>query len=252
MRLLKCDGDGEVSLTNHPANNVPSYAILSHRWGEDSEEVTFGDINDRTSKSKAGYHKIRFCAQQAACDNLPYFWVDTCCIDKTSSSELQEAINSMFSWYRKADKCYVYLRDVPPAGERYENHWEHYFRRSEWFKRGWTLQELLAPDPESLEFFSRDGERLGNKRELEQQIHDITGIPLTALRGTPLSQFNVEQRFSWAKSRRTTRGEDKAYSLFGIFDVLIPLLPCEGEEKALKRLKKEVDKPLKSRRLPST
>jgi hypothetical protein len=257
MRLLECGEDGEFSLTEEYVGSVPSYAILSHRWGKDSEEVTFRDIKDGTGKSKAGYDKIRFCARQAACDKLAYFWVDTCCIDKSSSLELQEAINSMFSWYKKADKCYIYLRDVPPARERHaserfsEHHWEHYFRRSEWFTRGWTLQELVAPGPESTEFFSREGERLGNKKDLERQIHDITGIPLAALRGTALSQFGVEQRLSWAKGRQTTRGEDKAYSLFGIFDVQLPFLPGEGEEKALKRLQKEIDKPLKSNRLPS-
>ncbi|KAH8648756.1 heterokaryon incompatibility protein-domain-containing protein [Tricladium varicosporioides] len=250
MRLLRYSEDGEFSLTEDYIDNVPPYAILSHRWGKDSEEVAFRDIKDRTGKSKIGYEKIRFCARQAACDNLAFFWVDTCCIDKSSSFELQEAINSMFDWYKKADKCYVYLRDVSlrelQASEQVSEYsWEHYFRRSEWFTRGWTLQELLAPGPESMEFFSREGERLGTKKDLEQEIHDITEIPLAALRGTALSQFDVEQRLSWAKGRQTTRGEDKAYSLFGIFDVQLPFLPGEGEEKALKRLQKEIDKPLK-------
>jgi hypothetical protein len=123
--------------------------------------------------------------------------------------------------------------------------WESAFRGSRWFTRGWTLQELLAPD--SVEFFSREGKRLGDKRALERQIHEITGIPVTALRGTPLSQFDAEERLLWAKSCQTTHKEDKAYSLFGIFDIQIPLLYGEGSDRALKRLREEIDKPVKGK-----
>ncbi|KAH6667462.1 vegetative incompatibility protein HET-E-1 [Halenospora varia] len=197
------------------------------------------------------YNKIRFCGEQARCNGLQYFWVDTCCIDKSSSSELQEAINSMFRWYQNAAKCYVYLSDVSTrkwkASDQFSEYtWESAFRSSRWFTRGWTLQELLAPGLDSVEFFSYEGDRLGDKRTLEQQIHEITGIAIPALRGTPLSQFNVGDRLSWAENRQTTREEDKAYSLFGIFDVQIPLLYGEKRDKAFKRLLKEIDKPLKS------
>jgi hypothetical protein len=99
-----------------------------------------------------------------------------------------------------------------------------------------------------VEFFSREGKRLGDKRALERQIHEITKIPITALRGTPLSQFDVDNRFLWGENRQTTREEDKAYSLFGIFDIQIPLLYGEGKDKALKRLLEEIDKPLKGKR----
>src|SRR5436190_15715650 len=112
MRLLKFEGDGEFSLIEFIGDKIPPYAILSHTWGADGEEVTFKDLMEGTGKSKAGYQKIRFCGEQAATDGLQYFWVDTCCIDKSSSAELQEAINSMFRWYRNAAKCYVYLSDV--------------------------------------------------------------------------------------------------------------------------------------------
>src|SRR5436309_239132 len=112
MRLLKLNNTGEFSLTEFVGNNIPRYAILSHTWGADDEEVTFKDLGEGTAKSKAGYYKIRFCEEQAANDGLQYFWVDTCCIDKLSSAELSEAINSMFRWYRDAAKCYVYLSDV--------------------------------------------------------------------------------------------------------------------------------------------
>jgi hypothetical protein len=167
-----------------------------------------------------------------------------CCIDKSSSTELTEAINSMFRWYKNASKCYVYLSDVSKSGHATDVQsspatWEAAFRKSRWFRRGWTLQELIAPA--SVEFFSREGNRLGSKRSLEQHIHDITGIPIRALRGEFLKGFEVEERLSWAKHRETKRQEDKAYSLLGIFDIQMPLLYGEGREKALVRLRKEID-----------
>ncbi|KAG4428261.1 hypothetical protein IFR05_016257 [Cadophora sp. M221] len=246
MRLLHFNNDGDFSLTEFFEDDIPEYAILSHRWG--AEEVTFKDITYGTSKAKAGYGKIQFCGEQARRDGLEYFWVNTYCIDKSSSAELSEAINSMFRWYQKATRCYVYLSDVSTRERKAsdasaECTWESALRASKWFTRGWTLQELLAP--RSVEFFSREGNQLGNKRTLEQQIHEITGVPATALRENPLSQFDIDERFSWAKSRQTTRGEDKAYSLFGIFDVQMPLLYGEGEVKAFQRLREAIDKPLK-------
>src|SRR6266536_5034675 len=112
MRLLERNSDGEFSLTEFYEYNTPPYAILSHTWGPDNEEVTFGDLVDGIGKSKAGYNKIRFCGEQAGYDGIQYFWVDTCCINKSSSFELTEAINSMFRWYQNAHKCSVYLSDV--------------------------------------------------------------------------------------------------------------------------------------------
>ncbi|KAH9203202.1 hypothetical protein DL95DRAFT_164231 [Leptodontidium sp. 2 PMI_412] len=253
MRLLQSDDDGNLSLTEFFESAIPNYAILSHRWGTD--EVTFKDLIDGTSKSKAGgYSKIQFCGEQARRDGLKYFWVDTCCIDKSSSAELSEAINSMFRWYQKAARCYVYLSDVSIRKQKASDTfaqctWESAFLASKWFTRGWTLQELLAP--RSVEFYSREGKSLGNKRTLEQQIHEITGVPATALRENSLSQFDVDERFSWAKSRQTTRGEDKAYSLFGIFDVQMPLLYGEGEAKAFLRLREAIDRPLKGKSYPN-
>jgi len=233
MRLLERNSADVFSLTkDFVGDDVPEYSILSHTWGPDTEEVTFRDLMDGTGKSKAGYNKIRFCGEQARRDGLQYFWVDTCCIDKSNNNELSEAINSMFRWYRNAAKCYVYLSDVPrPAFDTNDDA----LRESRWFTRGWTLQELLAPG--SVEFFSQEGNRLGDKRSLERQIHEITGIAVPALRGTPLSQFGVDERFSWAVNRQTTRKEDKAYSLLGIFDIYMPLIYGEGEKNAFKRLK---------------
>ncbi|PQE05703.1 hypothetical protein CJF31_00004436 [Rutstroemia sp. NJR-2017a BVV2] len=242
MRLLKCDENGNFSLTNDlVGEKFPKYAILSHTWGD--EEVTFKDMVEGTGKGKAGYGKIRFCARQAERDNLQYFWVDTCCIDKSNNTELSEAINSMFRWYRDADRCYVYLSDVPiigyeELGEQPQPPSESAFQESRWFTRGWTLQELLAPA--SVEFFTREGTPVGDKRSLEQKIHKITGIPVPALQGTPLSQFEVDERFAWAQARETTREEDSAYCLLGIFGVFVALIYGEGREHAIGRLKKEV------------
>lgn len=180
MRLLELNSDGEFSLTELYGNKTPPYAILSHTWSADNEEVTFVDLMDGVGKSKPGYNKIRFCGEQARYDGIQHFWVDTCCIDKSSSSELTEAINSMFRWYQNAHKCYVYLSDVL-KGNCDENHnllrstWKSAFRNSRWFTRSWTLQELIAPT--SVEFFSSDGKRLGDKISMEQQVTRLPVFP---------------------------------------------------------------------------
>ncbi|KAH8589204.1 NACHT domain-containing protein [Bisporella sp. PMI_857] len=239
MRLLHYNGDGEFSLTEFFETDIPEYAILSHTW--EGEEVTFEDLQNGTGTKKAGYEKIRFCAEQAKRDDLQYFWVDTCCIDKSSSAELAEAINSMFRWYRTSTKCYVYLSDVSrTAVNTYDQGWESAFRKSRWFTRGWTLQELIAPT--SVEFFCRESKRIGSKSSLEQQIHEITGIPKSALQGAYLSQFSDKERYSWIQPRQTKVEEDKAYSLLGIFDVQMPLRYGEGMANAFKRLEEEIDK----------
>jgi hypothetical protein len=202
MRLLQYNNRGDFSLTEFFESNIPKYAILSHRWGP--EEVTLADLKNGNGKKMAGYGKIQFCGEQAERDGLQYFWVDTCCIDKSNSTELAEAINSMFRWYQKAARCYVYLSDVSTRKRKAsdtatECTWESAFRDSEWFTRGWTLQELLAP--RSVEFFSRNRERLGDKGTLKRQIQEITAIPISALEGALLSQFSVEERLSWAEDR---------------------------------------------------
>jgi hypothetical protein len=251
MRLLQSDSDGNLSLTEFIEDDIPKYAILSHRWG--AEEVTFRDLTDGTSKVKAGYGKIQFCGEQARRDGLQYFWVDTCCIDKSNSTELAEAINSMFRWYRDATKCYVYLLDVSRlhsnSADNSNEAWESTFRKSEWFRRGWTLQELIAPA--SVDFFSRERELLGNKASLERHICEVTGIPASALRGNPLSDFSIAERLSWAVNRETFRQEDKAYSLLGIFDVNMLPIYSEGKDKAMNRLREEIDKASKGKGCPS-
>jgi hypothetical protein len=243
MRLLHYTSSGELAWTKDLIGDdkIPSYAILSHTWDE-GQEVTFDDLMKNIGKSKTGYDKIRFCASQAKRDGLYYFWVDTCCIDKSNNAELSEAIISMFRWYKNAERCYVYLSDVSsrPSGEDSDAHRKRkpVIRKSRWFTRGWTLQELIAPV--SVEFFSKDGERLGDKRSLIETLHEITGIAVQALGGSPMTRFTVDERMRWAQGRNTKREEDAVYSLLGIFDVQMPLLYGEGQEKAWHRLRREI------------
>jgi hypothetical protein len=246
MRLLQYNNGSDFSLTEFFESDIPKYAILSHRW--EAEESTFEDLQNGTGKKKAGYKKIGFCGEQARRDGLKYFWVDTCCIDKSSSAELSESINSMFRWYHKSTICYVYLSDVWRTAVNTDDlAWESAFRNCNWLTRGWTLQELIAP--KSVKFFSMEGKLLGDKLTLERQVCDITGIPAKALRGSPLCDFSIAERMSWAGRRKTTREEDQAYSLLGIFDITIPVIYGEGKDRAMQRLREEIEKASKGRSL---
>jgi hypothetical protein len=251
MRLLRRNDVSEFSLTKDLHDNIPRYAILSHTWGADAEEATFRDLMDGTGKNKAGYDKIRFCGEQARREGIHNFWVDTCCIDKSNHTELAEAITSMFSWYQNATVCYVYLSDISITDhdqiDLSSQSWHSDFRTSRWFTRGWTLQELIAP--QSVVFFCSNGNRLGDRKSLERLLHDITGIAVSALRGTSLSTFNEIERWSWAEHRETKRAEDKAYSLLGIFGISMPHLYGEGADNAFRRLREELHKRAKKRNL---
>jgi hypothetical protein len=244
MRLLERKPNGDLVFRNFVGIKPPPYAILSHTWGADGDEVLFHDIESGTGKSKAGYRKIHFCAEQTAADGLAYFWVDTCCIDKKDAVELQTAITSMFSWYENAERCYVYLPDVSVRDCVAEIHqlrhvWEPAFRQSRWFTRGWTLQELLAPT--TVDFFTLEGKQFGSRLSLATIIHEVTGIVERALieRG-PMIDFSVDERMSWAAQRNTKLEEDQIYSLLGIFDISMTLIYGEGREKAQRRLKREI------------
>jgi len=244
MRLLKRLPGGDFDLVSFDDDDLPPYAILSHTWTE-GQEVTYNELVAGTGKHKTGYQKIYFCSSRAAADGLEYFWVDTCCINRSTSVELDTAINSMFRWYQRASKCYVYLSDVSAPeddtdAEAIRTTWEIFFRRSRWFTRGWTLQELLAPV--SVEFFSENGKRLGSKISLEQEIHEITKVPVQVLRGQSPADFGVDERMSWAATRTTTLKEDKVYCLLGIFGVFLPLIYGEGESYATLRLREEIQK----------
>ncbi|KAF2253361.1 HET-domain-containing protein [Trematosphaeria pertusa] len=238
MRLLRLDDGPSFSLADFAEDEAPRYAILSHTWGRDGDEVTYKDIVDGTGSAKAGYDKLRFCAAQAKNDRLDYCWIDTCCIDKTSAAELTESINSMFRWYQNAAKCYVFLADVSTPTS--EGDRDSQLRNSRWFTRGWTLQELIAP--RCVEFFSQQRERLGDRKSLEKQIHQVTGISVHALRGEPLPHFPTDERMSWAANRSTKRPEDKVYSLLGIFDIHMEAIYGEGEHHAFRRLFRELEK----------
>jgi hypothetical protein len=245
MHLLEYNKDEELILTSFDDDKLPLYAILSHRWGEEAEEVSFEDIAGNAGKDKSGYQKIRFCREQAKCDNLQYFWIDTCCINKANKAEHSVAIQSMFRWYRNAARCYVYLSDVSVLSSGNEREagslpWDSEFRNSEWFTRGWTLQELLAP--RVVEFFSRNGRKLGDRVSLKSQIHEVTTIPHEVLEGSPLFQFSVDERFRWGQNRHTKVKEDAAYSLSGIFDVDMAPVYGEGAEQAFGRLHDKIRK----------
>ena len=214
--------------------HAPPYAILSHRWQDG--EVSLQEMQNGTAATKPGYSKIVETCAQARRDNLAYAWVDTCCIDKTSSAELSEAINSMYRWYREAKICYAFLVDVVEDDVR-TGAGATAFKGSAWFTRGWTLQELLAPA--DLEFFNSSWAKIGTKESLSFAIAATTGIDLNALRGGNLAAFSVAQRMSWAARRTTTIKEDMAYCLFGLFGVNMPMLYGEGE-RAFIRLQEEI------------
>jgi len=289
MRLLRA-----VDMTFHEfeGSSIPPYAILSHRW--EGEEVTYQEMRDRASATatrfrstndqelksqtaaterKSGFKKIRQCCEQASEDMIEYVWVDTCCIDKSSSAELSEAINSMYVWYQQSIVCYAYLTDVHTwptyraedadgawAGiidiyERQDGNggglksrwdsghvlaWQRlepitHVMNSAWWTRGWTLQELIAPS--EMIFYANNSpgwSKIGDKRALLELIVKRTGIEKHILLGGDVMKCSVAQRMSWASERETTRTEDLAYCLLGLFGVNMPLLYGEGSKAFLR------------------
>ena len=234
MRLLNVNS---LELEEFIGDSAPKYAILSHTWT--TEEVTFQDWTNRaTRQKKKGYSKILGACRQARVDLLQYIWVDTNCIDKSSSAELSEAINSMYPWYSNSAICYGYLVDVPTETVDKCKERDSSFRKSRWFSRGWTLQELIAP--KNFIFYSTTWVALGSRFSLAQTISEVTLIDRACLmHGFNRDKYSVARRMSWASDRTTTRPEDTAYSLFGLFDVNMPLLYGEGS-KAFIRLQEEI------------
>ncbi|KAG4443738.1 hypothetical protein IFR05_000827 [Cadophora sp. M221] len=218
MRLLNTT---TLALHEFFGVDIPPYAILSHRW--EGREVTFQDLQSEPRPASPSFSKVTKCCAQAVSNGIEWAWIDTCCIDKTSSAELSEAINSMFRWYREAQICYAYLFDVPDGGD-----WEtrqkgdSAFRKSQWFARGWTLQELLAP--EMVVFFDADWEDIGTKNSMQALLSSITGIDSFK----DFESACIAKKMSWASMRHTTREEDKAYCLMGLFGVNMPPLYGEG------------------------
>ncbi|RYP59385.1 hypothetical protein DL770_010212 [Monosporascus sp. CRB-9-2] len=241
MRLLhtKVSDTGVFEIQEFGDDEIPEYAILSHTW--DEGEVTFQDMEGTHARNKEGYEKVKMCCSLARDDGFDYVWMDTCCIDKTSSAELSEAINSMYLWYQNAKLCYAYLADVSSDTVNHPASFtDSEFSRSKWFKRGWTLQELIAP-PELI-FLNRKWQKVGTKSTLQQDIFKTTGIPVGILSGSDdLETASVAQRMSWAANRETSRLEDLAYCLMGIFGVNMPLIYGEGR-RAFLRLQEEIMK----------
>lgn len=178
----------------------------------------------------------RSCAVAREAGYGKWLWIDSCCIDKTSSSELSEAINFMYVWYKHSAVCFAFLPDVSGEDELAAEKSE--FRRSRWFTRGWTLQELIAPHV--VVFLSKDWGPIGTKSTLASTIASITHISEPVLNHTQdVKDASVAMRMAWASQRVTTREEDEAYSLMGIFGVNIPALYGEGRY-AFIRLQEEI------------
>lgn len=226
MRLLNTS---TIRLEDTGFDDPEGYAILSHAWGEG--EVSFQEIQadppPPALSRKLGYIKIKNACAQAASDGFKYVWIDTCCIDKTSSAELSEALNSMYQWYRNAEVCYAYLADVPGNDDPHSAAQTSAFVKSRWFKRGWTLQELVAP--QAVVFYGKDWTEIGTKSSLREAIMGITGISGSVLLMNHPGLVSVAQRMSWAANRQTTREEDIAYCLMGIFGINMPILYGEGK-----------------------
>ena len=240
--------DRRTAVLEFGNDQATEYAILSHRWM--AQEVDYNEmvklakmtVEERDEiRRRDGYQKIVQSCEQARKDGYEWLWVDTCCIDKRSSTELSEAINSMYRWYENARVCYAYLHDVPgssvpTAGD--EKRYPHFRGWPEWFSRGWTLQELIAPS--NLQFFNKDWQSIGDKRTLAPTLRYITGIPEHILiHGLFGNRPCVAQIMSWAARRTTTRMEDRAYSLMGLLDVNMPMLYGEGKN-AFRRLQLEI------------
>ncbi|KAF5515376.1 Vegetative incompatibility protein HET-E-1 [Colletotrichum siamense] len=229
IRLIEVE---TLRLKSFNSSKPPPYAILSHTWVEDEEQIAENPSHPATRTS--GYYKIQKTCCQAWEHGLEYAWVDTCCIDKSSSAELSEAINSMFRWYRNAAVCFAYLSDYRFLDSSHLRK----MRECKWFTRGWCLQELIAP--KHLIFYDRAWRAFGSRHDLQDLVASITLIDKGVLEDhTIMYSLPVARKMSWASSRITTRVEDIAYCLLGIFDIHMPMLYGEGE-RAFLRLQEEI------------
>ncbi|THU97580.1 HET-domain-containing protein, partial [Dendrothele bispora CBS 962.96] len=235
MRLLHTE---TLQVTEFDTN-IPIYAILSHTWQED--EVTFQDIqNHDVAKCKAGWSKIENACKYARQYKFDWIWIDTCCIDKSSSAELSEVLNSMYQYYGEGRVCIAYLSDFE-KGSRNITEFLDRMKSCRWFKRGWTLQELIAP--RYMVFLDKDWQHVGTRFGLRRVISEITSIPVPVFETGPLLDiYSTAQKMSWAASRETKRPEDIAYCLMGLFGVNMPTIYGEGEAKAFMRLQQEIIK----------
>jgi hypothetical protein len=268
MRLLNIS---TFELKEFNELNVPPYVIASHRWTDD--ETNYKDIKKRRNPETVGYKKVQdFCAfirrtnvtntrameVRGLKRDCQWLWIDTACIDKSSSAELSESINSMYYWYTNAEVCYAYLSDVQsphPTAAIME------FMTSQWFTRGWTLQELLAP--RIVVFLDRNWGVIGHKHslpdcdlgcqgfgpELNAKIERITSIEQNVM-VRRISNWSFEKVKHWSSLRETTRFEDRAYCLLGLLG--INMVPIYGErENAWDRLEEEYRKRRSRQRRPT-
>ncbi|KAE9378240.1 HET-domain-containing protein [Stipitochalara longipes BDJ] len=250
MRLINIKYEHALFFEEFNEPSIPKYAILSHTWEE--QEISYAEASTIFSTFRvpyfysAGFEKLKRFAAAAWTLKAPevdYIWIDTCCIDKSSSAELSEAINSMYRWYHNATHCCVYLADVPPQPENYDipavrSKFKKTKKQSRWLTRGWTLQELLAPRIGCL-FYTMDWQFLNITDEVARAVSEETCIPMEAIRCFRPERWSVAQKMSWAARRRTTRIEDRAYSLLGLFNVNMPLIYGEGNS-AFRRLQEEI------------
>ncbi|KAF2441695.1 hypothetical protein P171DRAFT_393149 [Karstenula rhodostoma CBS 690.94] len=220
MRLINCKTLGfEEFIGKH----IPPYMILSHTW----ETCGFLIVD---SNYKVVSRKVidKHGLPSKSHEMLNRLGIDTCCIDKSSSAELTDAINSMFKWYKRAGLCIVYLSDFDSQDPVAD------FARCRWFTRGWTLQELIVP--QHVQFYDAKWRYYGRRSNLGPELSRITGIALNVVSGGIYipNRHAVAERMSWAARRETTREEDLAYCLFGIFGVNLPLLYGEGSRAFLR------------------
>ena len=241
---------GELEYFNGPSDVKGGYAVLSHVWQD--HEMTFHELhalrgtNIGIPRNHAS-PKVRECCILAESHGIEWLWIDTCCIDRTSSAELSEAINSMFAWYSQALVCYAYLHDVPgpvqalsdPASSSStRSDIPREFPDSKWFTRGWTLQELIAP--RTVLFLARDWSVIGTKASMAVLLEVITGVDADVLTfRRAVADISVARRMWWASGRTTTRIEDEAYSLMGLFGVHMPTVYGEGR-RSFRRLQEEI------------
>lgn len=250
MRLLQTS---TLQLGEFFDSQIPPYAILSHRWSD--HEVSFKEMRKGTAPEGSGMSKIQSFCQLAAARGFEWAWIDTCCIDKRSSAELSEAINAMYKWYERSGECYIHLSDVECSSYDlpFKREYEDKVRTSSWFTRGWTLQELLAPQNSKVIFFDANWNEIGSLAQLASVVSEITGIEESCMgfrhpysSGEPIwastscDDTSVAKKMSWVSRRQTSREEDMAYCLLGLFDVNMPLLYGEGGKKAFYRLQLEI------------
>ncbi|KAL9020103.1 MAG: hypothetical protein Q9180_008656, partial [Flavoplaca navasiana] len=229
MRFINAATLKFVDVPDSDLSKKNKYAVLSHRWGPARDEVSFQDIKESGEYShKKGFAKFKGFCDLASRLECRYCWIDTCCINQGDPMEMSEAINSMYRWYEESDICIIYLEDVPTRP----------LFDSVWFDRGWTLQELIAP--KEANFYDQNWQFIASKRDLSQDLSTKTSIPETVLNNTiQPSACSIAQRMSWAANRETTRVEDRAYSLLGIFKISMPQIYGE-REMAFLRLQRAI------------